>query len=132
MSRMSAGKTAAFTASRLTSTVFKIVEYDDIYAEHPFIYAKVLADVIVLVDSGCGGASNNPRVDVTSLRVFIETWPITDNDDKPLNENGSRAYIVICTHCHYDHIRECNVPTIKNDILKLLLQLRSSNSRRIR
>ncbi|KAH8107565.1 Metallo-hydrolase/oxidoreductase [Phellopilus nigrolimitatus] len=97
-------KTAAFTAARLTSTVFKIVEYDDIYEEHPYIYAKLLPSVLLLIDSGCGGASNDPNVDVTSLREFVETWPVEDNDDAPLNEHGKRKYVVVCTHCHYDHI----------------------------
>ncbi|EJD06343.1 Metallo-hydrolase/oxidoreductase [Fomitiporia mediterranea MF3/22] len=104
MYRTTANKTVAFRASRLTSTVFKIVEYDDIYSEHPFIYAKIVPGVIVLIDSGCGGATNDPTIDVTSLREFIETWPIANNDDKPLNENGRFEYIVVCTHCHYDHI----------------------------
>lgn len=104
---MSKSKTAAFTASRLTPTVFKIVEYDDIYSEHPFIYAKICADpkVIMIVDTGCGGASNDAKVDVKSLREFIETWPVEDNGGKPLNEGGKWKYVVVCTHCHYDHIR---------------------------
>lgn len=106
MSRTNTARIAAFKASKLTSAVFKIVEYDDIYSEHPFIYAKILPQVIVLVDSGCGGASNNPTVDVTNLREFLETWPVDENNGKPFNENGSREYIVVCTHCHYDHIRE--------------------------
>ncbi|KAI5118037.1 hypothetical protein M0805_009219 [Coniferiporia weirii] len=97
-------KTAAFTATRLTATVFKIVEYDDIYAEHPFIYVKVLPDVVLLVDTGCGGVSDDTDVDVTSLREFVETWPIADNGGSPLNAGGARKYIVVCTHCHYDHI----------------------------
>ncbi|KAL5526949.1 hypothetical protein ACEPAF_8676 [Sanghuangporus sanghuang] len=104
MRRTTLGKTAAFTASKLTSTVFKIVEYDDIYSEHPFIYAKVLSDVIILIDSGCGGASNDSTIDVKSLREFVETWSVADNDGQPLNKNGARKYVVVCTHCHYDHI----------------------------
>ena len=99
-------RTAAFTAARLTDTVFKIVEYDDVFSEHPFIYAKVLSSLLILIDSGCGGASNNPDVDVTKLREFIETWPVEDNGNKPLNVDGKRKYVVICTHCHYDHIRK--------------------------
>lgn len=99
-------RVAAFTATRLTPTIFKIVEYDDIYSEHPFIYAKVLDKIVVLVDTGCGGATDNSEINVTSLREFIETWPIADNGNKPLNMNGARKYIIICTHCHYDHIRQ--------------------------
>lgn len=72
----------------------------------PFIYAKIYASVIVLVDTGCGGAAKDPSVELTSLREFIETYPAKENDGKPLNPNGQRGYAVICTHCHYDHIGE--------------------------
>lgn len=101
-------KKPAFKATRLTSTVFQLTEYSDIYSEHPFIYLKLLPEVVVLIDSGCGGKSTDPEVNLTSLREFIETVPIEDNDGKPFNEDGpeKREYIVICTHCHYDHIRE--------------------------
>ncbi|PAV16725.1 Metallo-hydrolase oxidoreductase [Pyrrhoderma noxium] len=99
-------KKPAFKATRLTSTVFQLTEYSDIYSEYPFIYLKLLPEVIVLIDSGCGGKSTDPEVNLTSLREFIETVPIEDNDGKPFNGDGpeKREYIVICTHCHYDHI----------------------------
>jgi len=99
-------KTAAFTAVRLTPTVFKIVEHSDAYQEHPFIYAKVLPTVLVLVDTGCGGAAEEGKEsDIKSLREFVETWPVEDNGANPLNEGGRRKYGIVCTHCHYDHIR---------------------------
>ena len=101
---MKISQKTAFRASKITATVFKIVEFDDIFSEHPFIYAKVLSDVIVVIDTGCGGRSNDSRVNVTSLREFIETWPVDDNGRRPLNEGGVRKYVVVCTHCHYDHI----------------------------
>lgn len=42
--------TPAFKARRLTSSTFLITEWDDIYNEHPFIYAKfVLADRTMLI-----------------------------------------------------------------------------------
>lgn len=43
----------AFTARRLTPTTFLITEFDDIYYEHPFIYAKLLpaARTLLLLDS---------------------------------------------------------------------------------
>jgi len=95
----------AFTATRISNVVFKIVEFDDIYEENPFIYAKILPDLIVLVGTGCGGATNNPEINLTHLRQFLETYPVDDNDDKPLNPKGDKKYVVVCTHCHYDHIR---------------------------
>lgn len=92
-----------FTCTRLNSSTFRIVEADK-YGEFPFIYVKVYDSVIVLIDTGCGGAARDPSAKLTSLRHFIEKYPVEDNDGKPLNLGGSRSYIVLCTHCHYDHI----------------------------
>jgi hypothetical protein len=84
-------KTAAFKATRLTPTVFKIVEFDDVFSEHPFIYVKVLSDVIIVVDTGCGGRGATCDVDVTSLRESIEEWGVEDNGGRPLNEGVKRS-----------------------------------------
>jgi hypothetical protein len=92
-----------FDCQRLNDTTFVIVE-DDKWREDPFIYVKVYDSVIVLIDTGCGGASKDPDVQLKSLRKFIETYPVAANGDKPLNPGGERGYVVICTHCHYDHI----------------------------
>lgn len=100
-----------FTCTRLNSSTFRIVEADK-YGEFPFIYAKVYESVIVLIDTGCGGAARDPAVKLTSLRSFVETYPVEDNHGRPLNAGGSRSYVVVCTHCHYDHIGKpiLNVP----------------------
>lgn len=102
---------AAFQATRLTSSTFLIKEYNDIYSEHPHIYAKLAlsANTILIIDTGCGGASNDPDITVKSLREFIETVKVQDNNGLPLNEGGSMNYMVALTHCHYDHIRTLNV-----------------------
>lgn len=96
----------AFTARRLTQTTFLIIEWDDIFNEHPFIYAKVVpsANTILIMDTGCGGATHNPEIGLKSLREFIETVDVPDNNGKPLNEGGKMKYIVVESHCHYDHI----------------------------
>lgn len=96
----------AFTARRLTQTTFLIVEWDDIFNEHPFIYAKVVpsANTILIMDTGCGGATHNPEIGLKNLREFIETVDIADNGGKPLNEGGKMKYIIVESHCHYDHI----------------------------
>jgi glyoxylase-like metal-dependent hydrolase (beta-lactamase superfamily II) len=103
-------KLPAFTARRLTQTTFLIVEWDDLFNEHPFIYAKVVpsAKTILIMDTGCGGATHNPEIGLKSLREFIETVNIPDNNGKPLNEGGKMKYIVVESHCHYDHIRRCS------------------------
>jgi glyoxylase-like metal-dependent hydrolase (beta-lactamase superfamily II) len=95
--------TTCFTASRLNDTTFQIVE-DDKWAERPIIYAKVYPSTIVLLDTGCGGAARDTRAELKSLRVFLETFPVADNGNNPLNPGAERSYLVICTHCHFDHI----------------------------
>lgn len=94
-----------FHCRKLNDTTFQIVE-DDKWREHPFIYAKVYDSVIVLIDTGCGGASKSeiPGMQLRSLRHFIETYPVSVNGNKPLNPGSEKGYVVICTHCHYDHI----------------------------
>lgn len=80
----------AFTARRLTSTTFLINEWDDIWDEHPFIYAKIVpAAKTILLDTGCGGRTTNPDIDIKDLRTFIETVPVDDNARKPLNRGES-------------------------------------------
>jgi glyoxylase-like metal-dependent hydrolase (beta-lactamase superfamily II) len=92
-----------FNCQRLNSTTFIIIE-DDKWRESPLIYVKIYSSVVVLIDTGCGGASRDPDVQLHSLRRFIETYPVAANGSEPLNPSGERDYVVICTHCHYDHI----------------------------
>lgn len=100
-------KKAAFKASRLTPMTFVINEHSDIYDEKPLIYAKVVTQAknIVILDTGCGGATDDPKIEIKGLRQFIETVPIDENGGEPLNPNGAMRYIVVLSHCHYDHIR---------------------------
>lgn len=107
MKSSSINQESAFQATRLTPSTFLIKEYDDVYSEHPHIYAKVVrsANTILVIDTGCGGVSNDPNTGIKSVREFMETVRMDANDNKPLNENGRMKYLVITTHCHYDHIR---------------------------
>ncbi|THV03231.1 Metallo-hydrolase/oxidoreductase [Dendrothele bispora CBS 962.96] len=99
-------KTSAFTAIRLTTSTFLVKETNDIFEEHPHIYVKLVpsSNTVLVIDTGCGGQSNDEDVEITSLREFIETFPVIDNNGKPLNPGGSMKYVVATTHCHYDHI----------------------------
>src|SRR5579862_8591551 len=104
--------TTCFTCVRLNPTTFRIRE-DDMFDQLPFIYAKLYDDppLLVLTDTGCGGAARVQFVQLTSLRDFIETYPVADNGHMPLNPRdeaglAKREYLVICTHCHFDHIGE--------------------------
>jgi glyoxylase-like metal-dependent hydrolase (beta-lactamase superfamily II) len=102
--------TTCFHCRRLNETTFIIVE-DDKWRENPFIYVKIYSQVIVLFDTGCGGASLDPDVQLKTLRSFIETYPVSANENNPLNPAAEKEYIVVCTHCHYDHIgRPSNRP----------------------
>lgn len=94
---------SCFTSRRLNASTFVIIE-DDKWREQPFIYAKVYPSALVLVDTGCGGAARDHDAGQTSLREYIETVPLADNGGEPLNPGASREYVVICTHCHFDHI----------------------------
>ncbi|KAI0822464.1 beta-lactamase-like protein [Trametes gibbosa] len=95
-----------FTARRLTSTTFLVTEIDDIYDEHPFIYAKLVpsARTLLLLDTGCGGAARGPNTAFPRLRDFLEQASVADNGGKPLNAGGEMRYVVVLSHCHYDHI----------------------------
>ena len=101
-------KVPYFSCTRVNSTTFVIAENDK-YAEHPFIYVKIYETIVVLSDTGCGGCADASNPSESALRHFIETSPIDVNGRRPLNpcqEDGkpSKKYLVICTHCHYDHI----------------------------
>ncbi|KAK5679064.1 hypothetical protein LTS10_008720 [Elasticomyces elasticus] len=103
--RAAAKVSSSFTTNRINATTFVIRE-DDAFGEHPLIYAKLYpkASVIVLSDTGCDEPSekhkNNQYI---HLRPYLERCPIPDNDNQPLNPDGKLKYIIICTHCHYDH-----------------------------
>ncbi|KAF9043925.1 beta-lactamase-like protein [Panaeolus papilionaceus] len=109
---------SAFRAQRLTPTTFLVKEYDDIYDEKPHIYVKVVQEesTILIVDTGCGGSmkdhGHQSSNTVRSLRKFIEIVPVSDNGGLPLNPNSAMDYMVILTHCHYDHIRDTSSPII--------------------
>ncbi|KAJ3572412.1 hypothetical protein NP233_g3103 [Leucocoprinus birnbaumii] len=97
---------SAFQATRITPSTFLVKEHNDIFSERPHIYVKVIpsAGTVLVIDTGTGGKSNDNDVEVTSLRQFIETVEVADNDHRPLNEGGKMKYVVVTTHCHYDHI----------------------------
>lgn len=94
-----------FACSRLNPTTFVIRENDK-YQEHPFIYVKVYDDprLVVISDTGCGGGDGD-RNYLPNLKDYIETFPAAANNGKPLNPlEAERGYLIICTHCHFDHI----------------------------
>lgn len=92
-----------FSCSRLNKSTFLIIQ-DDQYEEYPYIYVKILEipGVIILIDTGCRPASEDAR---HSLCAFIEHSAIVANNNQPLNPRSvHRPYLIITTHCHFDHI----------------------------
>lgn len=102
---------SAYYCRRLNPSTFLII-HNDKFDEHRFVYAKLYNHpwLLVLVDTGCGpSAAADPQAKTKDLRSFIESVPVADNGDAPLNPAHSptqrcREYLVILTHCHYDHI----------------------------
>ncbi|KUJ24302.1 uncharacterized protein LY89DRAFT_693021 [Mollisia scopiformis] len=99
---MSSSLSTSFVSRRVNDSTFLIIE-DDSYGEEPHIYVKIYPDHLLITDTGC----DSPRkhgLALTSLREYIETVPLPLNGHQVLNPNGSKHYIIICSHCHYDHI----------------------------
>lgn len=99
---MTSSPTTSFVARQINHSTFLIVE-DDSYSEQPYIYVKVYPYHLLITDTGC----NSPRCkspEITSLRQFLETCSLSVNNGQALNPQGKRRYVIICSHCHYDHI----------------------------
>ncbi|CAK4033703.1 Hypothetical predicted protein [Lecanosticta acicola] len=97
---------SSFTTKKINSTTFVIRE-DDAYGEHPFIYVKLhpLAPVIIISDTGCDEPSEKYKhARYTHLRPYLETHPVKSNNNQPLNPSGKLQYLILLTHCHYDHL----------------------------
>ncbi|KAJ5146151.1 uncharacterized protein N7515_000715 [Penicillium bovifimosum] len=97
-----ASSITSFTATRLNQTTFRLVE-DDRHIERPMIYVKLYPTCVVVIDTGCNDPMDK-SLPVTGLRRFIETVPIHENKGKPLNPDGRLPYVILISHCHYDHI----------------------------
>jgi len=92
----------SFVSRRVNTSTFLIIE-DDSYGEQPYIYVKIYEQYLLLTDTGCNQArSKEPSL--TSLRQYLEEYPIPQNKGRCLNPNGMKKYVIICSHCHYDHI----------------------------
>ena len=98
-----------FRCERLNASTFVILENDK-YGEHPLIYVKRYTEpkLLVLTDTGCG-SGDSPKTSTGDLRDYIENVQVLANAGAPLNPRApdgrpTSKYLVIGTHCHYDHI----------------------------
>src|SRR5436305_7453391 len=111
-----------FSIRQLNPSTHLIRETDE-YFEFPHIYAKTVfltkgsirPALIILSDTGCG-TNLNPRPNFSAV---IRPEPIWSGSHQPrpdhnynlanflratINPNGEIPYLVVTTHCHYDHI----------------------------
>jgi glyoxylase-like metal-dependent hydrolase (beta-lactamase superfamily II) len=87
-----------YHCSRLNDTTYLIVHHDK-YSEFPFIYVKLYLNLslAVVIDTGCGAHSGQADAPVLELKTFIHSVILS-------SEQASFDFLVLCTHCHFDHI----------------------------
>ncbi|MCJ1339512.1 hypothetical protein MMC09_004802 [Bachmanniomyces sp. S44760] len=100
-----------FSDSRVNRSTLLVVENDS-FEEHPFIYVKVCdsAGVIVVSDTGCGGKGHDTIVEFLEHRLATFNFQKL-RDSGRVDDGAEYEYLIICTHCHYDHI--LGIPSFK-------------------
>ena len=87
-----------YHGSRLNDTTYLIVHHDK-YSEFPFIYVKLYptSSLAVVIDTGCGAHNGRDNSPVLELKDFIHREILS-------SDQASFDFMVVCTHCHFDHI----------------------------
>jgi glyoxylase-like metal-dependent hydrolase (beta-lactamase superfamily II) len=95
-----------FSIRKLNKSTHLIRERDN-YGEYPHIYAKLCystsssgerSAVIVLSDTGCATST------IGSSRKEPAEWDIGTFLEYTINPGNRLPYLVVTTHCHFDHI----------------------------
>ncbi|KAI9686442.1 MAG: hypothetical protein M1820_010638 [Bogoriella megaspora] len=95
-------QTTSFHDRRVNSSTFLIVE-DDEFREQPHVYVKVYPNYLLVNDTGCNAPLDKHSSPI-SLREYLETRPLASKGNECLNPHGRKRYVIICSHCHFDHI----------------------------
>jgi glyoxylase-like metal-dependent hydrolase (beta-lactamase superfamily II) len=129
-----------FTIRQINPSTHLIRETDK-YSEFPHIYAKTVfltrgssrPALIVLSDTGCG-TNLRPRTNFSTIirpdpNISRPSQQLPDHDyynlanflRATINPNGEIPYLVISTHCHYDHILGlCHLPSTTSGMTTVL------------
>lgn len=91
--------TLPYFSSRLNDTTHLVVHNDKFFEEFPFIYVKLFAhlSLAVIIDTGCGTQKEQGHDPALELKDYIQRNVLS-------GEQASFEFIVVCTHCHFDHI----------------------------
>ena len=93
---------APYASSKLNDSTYLIV-HNDKYFEFPYIYVKLYSHppLAVVIDTGCGTHNGKDGSSPMELKHFIEHHIFTGTEHETVH---GREWLVICTHCHFDHI----------------------------
>ena len=88
----------AYYSSRLNESTHLVIHRDN-YSEYPFIYVKIYREpsLVVVFDTGCGAENAHHEQEAQDLKDFIQ-------DELLKGESANTDWLVVCTHCHFDHI----------------------------
>jgi len=91
------------------------VAHQDEDQKYPFIYVKTHHDsqLVVVIDTGCGVISPDVGPKPQDLKNFIEANLLAVTAEPATSSRVDSAgtdWLVICTHCHFDHI--CGIQSL--------------------
>ncbi|KAL1583072.1 hypothetical protein WHR41_08291 [Cladosporium halotolerans] len=85
-----------YSCSRLNGSTHLVIQNDK-YLEFPYVYVKIYSSLVVVIDTGCGAHNGKDGIPAQELRDFILSDILSP-------EQRDHDFLVLCTHCHFDHI----------------------------
>ena len=94
-----------YALSKLNPTTWLVI-HNDKYYEFSYIYIKVYPHLhlVVAIDTGCGSRYGKGHEQPVELKTFIQKRILTNDSPTDNIDSPDYAFMVICTHCHFDHI----------------------------